>query len=141
MFSRNVLAAALAVVVLHHGHLPRAVGDDKKAEAPAGTWVKSGAELKIEFQDKGVLRIAPHGNKEAVIVCSYTAGKAGAVAVKVTDHEGSDDFKAKIKDHAPVGLEFEFTWTVKDGKATLSEVKGKSKDVLSSHLEGEYEKK
>ena len=32
-------------------------------------------------------------------------------------------------------------WQVKDGSATLADVKGKNADALRAHLEGDYEKK
>ena len=143
MFSRNVLvAAALAVVFAHHGYLPRVVADDKKAEAPAGTWAKKGMDVKLEFPEKGVLKVYPHGEKDAfAVVCSYTLGKDGRVKAKVTDHEGSAEIKEKAKNIVPVGLEFEFTWTVKDGAGKLDDVKGDKTEPIKNHLEGEYEKK
>ncbi len=140
MILRNVLAAALAVVVLHHGHLPRAAGDDKKA--PAGTWAKKGADVKLEFPEKEILKVYPHGDKDAfAVICSYTLGKDGLVKAKVKDYEGSAEIKEQAKNVIPVGLEFEFTWTVKDGAGKLDDVKGDKTEPIKNHLEGDYEKK
>ena len=142
MFSRNVLAAGLAVLVALHGYLPRAVGDDKKAEGPTGTWAKKGMDVKLEFPEKEVLKVYPHGDKDAfAVVCSYTLGKDGLVKAKIKDYEGPAEIKEKAKNALPVGLEFEFTWTVKDGAGKLDDVKGDKTEPIKNHLEGDYEKK
>lgn len=120
---------------------PFAVADDKKT-APAGAWAKKEGQAHLEFADKGVLKVHPHGDKaDLVIVCSFTTGKDGVVKVKVTDHEGDDKFKAKLKEVVPVGTEFQFKWAATDDAATLEDVDGKDADRLKSHLEGGYEKK
>jgi hypothetical protein len=142
MFSRNVLVAAgLAVVIALHGHSPRAAGDDKKAEGPAGTWVKKGADIKVEFPEKEILKVYPHGDSGFIVICSYTLGKDGVVKAKIKDYEGSAEIKEKAKNALPVGLEFEFTWTVKDGAGKLDDVKGEKTEPIKNHLEGDYEKK
>ena len=48
-----------------------------------------------------------------------------------------------IGEKIPIGTEFSFQWKVKDGAATLAEVKGdESKtELLKAHLEADYEKK
>jgi hypothetical protein len=115
--------------------------DDKAKSALSGTWMMKGGEIKIVFADKDVMKIYPHGNKEEVlaIVCDYTVQKDGLVKAKVSDLQG--EAKDKLADKVPVGMEFTFTWKVKDGTAQLDEVKGENTDVFKSHLEGDYEKK
>ena len=58
---------------------------------------------------------------------------------KISELQGSA--KDMAKDKIPVGLEFTFKWTAKDGNAELAEVKGENTDIFKSHLEGKYEKK
>lgn len=114
--------------------------DDKDKPALAGVWVRQGAELKIEFCDKGVLKIFPHGDKEVIIVvCKYTVNKDKRVKAKITELDGTE--KEKAKEILPVGLEFSFTWKIKDDIATLDDVGGKDIETLKSHLEGKYEPK
>jgi hypothetical protein len=116
--------------------------DDKAEAAPSGVWVQTGGEHKIEFADKGVMKIHPHGDKvQLAIVCKCTAGKDGVVKAKVTEIEGKEDVKNKVKEVVPVGLEFSFKWQVKDDKAMLDDLKGDKTEVLKSHLEGKYDKK
>jgi hypothetical protein len=99
-------------------------------------------DVKLEFPDKEVLKVFPHGDKDAfAIVCSYTLGKDGVVKVKVKDYEGSDEIKEKAKNFVPVGLEFSFTWKAKDGSATLADITGEKADAIKNHLEGDYEAK
>jgi hypothetical protein len=123
-----------------------AVGaDEGKAQAkPAltGVWVLKGGELKIEFADKNVVKIFPHGdNVELTVLCKYTLEKEGKVRIKITDFEGKDEAKEAAKERLPVGTEFTFAWKAKDGTAKLSDVKGDKVDLLKSHLEGEYNQK
>jgi hypothetical protein len=122
---------------------PGAVADDKKDEkdkpALSGSWVKKGGELKIEFADKGVMKVYPHGTDVFVLVCEYTRGKEGAVQVKITGFEGKDEAKKKAQELLPVGTEFRFKWKAKGDAATLDFQKGD--EHLKSHLEGEYEQK
>jgi hypothetical protein len=122
-----------------------AVAADKKADkdkpALTGTWTQAGAELQIAF-DKDVMKVFPHGDKaDIAIVCKYTAAKDGLVKATVSDYEGKEEFKNKIKELVPTGLEFSFKWQVKDDNATLDDVKGDKTDALKSHMEGKYEKK
>lgn len=123
-----------------------ASAEDKKADkdkpALSGVWVQTGGELKIEFEGKDVMKIFPHGeNKVIVIICSYTIDKEGLVKAKVTDFDGTDEAKEKVKEKVPVGLEFSFKWKVKDDTATLDDLKGDKVDVLKSHMEGKYDQK
>src|SRR5579859_7307073 len=77
-FCKCGAALACGIAVL----LSVASAGDKKGDksALAGTWSKKGAELKIEFADKGVLKILPHGDPALIaIVCDYSAGKGGLV--------------------------------------------------------------
>jgi hypothetical protein len=132
------------VAILAYGVLALAsvamAADDKPALS--GVWVQKGSDLKIEFADKDTVKVSPHGDKAPiVIVCKYTADKDGAVKATVKDFEGKEELKDKIKAQVPVGLEFSFTWKVKDATATLGEVKGKGVEGLKSHLEGDYTKK
>jgi hypothetical protein len=140
---RNILrpVALLACSLLILTAQPVAADDEDKA-ALSGVWERKGGDLKIEFADKDVLKIAPHGDKAMfVIVCSYTVDKQGLVKVKLTDLEGKEELKQKAKDALPIGLKFSFKWQVKNDTATLDDVKGDNADRLKSHLEGDYEKK
>ncbi len=124
-----------------------ASADDKKDDkaAPSGTWVRKEGELKLEFDGKGELKIAPHGDsKKIAIVCDSTVEKAGRIKVKVTRAEGSSEEAVnKVKEHVKSGLEFSFKWTVKGDTAKLDDLKGEGDVIehLKSHLEGDYEKK
>jgi hypothetical protein len=112
--------------------------DDKPALS--GVWVLSGGEMKIEFARKDVMKLFPHGESEVIIVvCQYAAGKDDTVKAKITGLEG--EAKEKVQDMLPVGLEFSFKWSVKNGAATLKEVKGDDVDLLKAHLEGDYSRK
>ena len=118
------------------------VGAEDKVQAPSGTWDKKEGMGRIEFADKGVVKIHPHGDKaELTLVCSYTAGKDGVLKVKITDHEGKSELIAKLKDRLPTGTEFSFKWVAKDDSATVEDVEGKELEGLKSHFEGGYEKK
>jgi len=121
-----------------------ASADDKKGDkdksAPAGVWQMKDGEQRIEFADKGVLKISPHGKDELIlVVCKFTVEKDGSVKAKVTELSG--EAKDKVKDVVPVGYEFTFKWNAKDDAATLDEVKGENVEHLKSHLEGKYGKK
>ncbi len=130
---------ASAVLVLAG---PSALADDKDKPALSGAWAKKGGEMKIEFGDKGVLKLLPHGDKAGIVIlCKYTLEKDGVVKAKITELEAKEDFKEKLSQLVPVGLEFSFKCKVKDNAATLEDVTGDKTDTLKSHLEGEYEKK
>jgi RNA polymerase sigma factor (sigma-70 family) len=138
----HLLAAADA---WHHVSATAAAADEKDGKDKpglSGTWVKKEGELRIEFADKEVLKVSPHGKDDLIlIVCSYTVEKDGRVKAKVTDFEGKDEAKQKVKEKLPVGTEFSFTWKVKGEAATLDDVKGDSVEGLKAHLEGDYGKK
>ena len=137
-----VCGAALACGVLALVALsaPAADKDDKDKSAAAGVWERKEGEMKIEFADKDVLKISPHGKDELILVlCKYSIDKDGLVKAKVTELEGKA--KDKVKDAVPVGLEFTFQWKVKEDAATLDDVKGDNVEHLKSHLEGKYGKK
>jgi hypothetical protein len=146
----NVMVAKTLeyLVVLACGALalagPAATADDKKGDKPAlsGSWGKKGGELKIEFADKAVLKIAPHGDSAVIaIVCDYTVGKGGLVKAKVTGFEGKEEAKKHLGEKVPVGTEFSFKWKVKDDTAKLDDLKCVKVEQLKSHLEGDFEKK
>jgi hypothetical protein len=121
-----------------------APAEEKKADKPAlaGTWAKKEGELKVEFADKGVVKIVPHGDPALiVIVCDYTAEKDGMVKAKVTGFEGKDEVKKKLQDKLPVGFKFSFKWKADGDAAKLSDVAGDDVDLLKAHLEGDFEKK
>jgi hypothetical protein len=114
-----------------------AFADDKNA--PTGTWMKSGGELRIEFADKE-LKISPHNKDEVIlVVCKMSLDKDGVVKAKISELQGSA--KEKAQGVLPVGTEFTFKWQAKDGEATLDDFKGENIETLRSHLEGKYEKK
>ena len=116
------LLVACGVFVLAAG---LTFADDKnRKDKPAlsGAWAKKEAELKIEFADKNVARIVPHGDDAViVIVCEYTVAKDGRVNLKVTDFEGKDEAKAAVKEKLPVGTEFSFKWKVEGDAAKLDD--------------------
>jgi hypothetical protein len=121
-----------------------AAADAPKADAPAlsGTWGKKDGELRIEFADKEVLKIAPHGDPELLaIVCRYTTAKGGKVSAKVTGFEGKEEATKKVQEHLPVGRKFSFKWSAKGDSARLEDVAGDEAETLKSHLEGDFEKK
>ncbi len=141
MMLRNPLTygAVLACSVLALAGLS-AAADDKDKPALTGVWMQKGGELKIEFCDKDVLKIFPHGDNEVIIVvCNHTIEKDKRVQATITELEGKA--KEKAKEFIPVGLVFSFTWQVKDDGATLGDLKGKNVDTLKGHLEGNYNQK
>jgi hypothetical protein len=144
--------AALACGVLALAGLSASAGgdkddkDDKDKPALSGVWVRKGGDkrhpLKIEFPGKDVMKIFPHGENEAIIIsCKVTAGKGGLVKAKVTELEGKEEVKEKVKEVVPVGLAFSFKWQAKDDTATLDGLKGDKAEGLKSHLEGKYDRK
>jgi hypothetical protein len=121
-----------------------ATADDNKGDKPAlsGTWGKKDGELKIEFVDKDVLKIVPHGDPAVIaIVCDYTVEKQGLVKAKVTGFEGKEEAKKKVQEHLPVGFKFTFKWKVNGDAARLADVKGDGVETFKSHLEGDFEQK
>jgi hypothetical protein len=135
--------AVLACGVMLLAGLSASAGD-KKGDKPAlsGTWAKKDAELKIEFADKGVLKIAPHGDPALIaIVCDYSIEKEGRLKAKISSFEGKEEAKKKIANLFPVGFKFSFRWTVKGDAVRLDDLTGKNIDTLKSHLEGDFEKK
>jgi len=121
-----------------------AAADDKKEEKSglSGTWAKKDDELKLEFADKDVLKIVPHGDSAViVIVCDYRVEKEGLVKAKITGFEGKEEVKKQIGEKLPVGFKFRFKWTVKGDAATLNELTGENVEMLKSHLEGDFKQK
>jgi hypothetical protein len=138
----STCGAVLAGAALVLAAIPAPAQGQKDKGKPAleGLWAQQGGNLKIEFCDKEVLKISPHGDDQMIlIVCSYTVAKDKRIQAKITELEGNK--AAKAKEILPVGLEFNFTWQVKDGVATLGDVQGKNADMLKSHLEGKFDKK
>src|SRR5262245_47521965 len=136
---RVVLACGLLALVSL-----AATADDKKGDKPAlsGTWGMKDGEVKIVFADKGVMKIAPHGDSDVIaIVCDYTVRKEGLVKATVTGFEGKEDVKKHVAEKLPVGTEFSFRWTVKKDTAKLDDVKCEKVEQIKSHLEGEYHRK
>jgi hypothetical protein len=123
---------------------PAAAGEKKDKDKPglSGVWMLKGGETKIEFSDKNVLKISPHGDNDVIVViCAYTAGKAGLVKAKITDFEGKDELKKKVKEMLAIGSAFTFRWQARDDTAKLGDLKGKEVELLKSHLEGEYSRR
>src|SRR5262245_27119554 len=121
-----------------------ATAGDQKGDKPglSGTWAKKDGQLKLEFGDKKVLKIVPHGDPAViVIVCDYTVEKEGVVKAKVTGYEGKEEIKKKVESHVPVGSTFSFHWRVNGNTGQLDGLKGKDVEVFKSHLEGDFEKK
>lgn len=129
----------LAVVCA--SHLVECGEADKPALQDA--WGKKGGEVKIEFADARVMKIAPHGDSTVIaIVCDYMVENRTLVKAKVTGFEGtSEQAKKKLAEHLPVGVEFNFQWTTNGDGAKLEDVKGNKVETLKPHIEGSYEKK
>lgn len=144
MGMRTVGWLSLVVGLLLTLTAPLAWGHEKK-EAKAelsDTWTMQGGEMKIEYVDKESFKLHPHGDHPVIVIlCSYQVDKKGLVKAKVTDFEGKETAKAQIREKLPAGSEFSFTWSLKDGVATLGEVKGEEATLLKSHLEGKYDQK
>jgi hypothetical protein len=142
MLRRTFNGAVLSCGFLFLAGVP-ALADDDQGNKPAlsGAWGKKEGQLKIQFADKGVMKIFPHGDDTCAILFSYTVEKGGLVKVKVTGFEGTEEVQKKIAEHAPLGLKFSFKWTVKGDAATLNDVKGDKAETLKSHLEGDFEEK
>jgi hypothetical protein len=117
-----------------------AFADDKKPSL-SGVWVMKEGEPKIEFVDKNVVKIFPHGNNVIVIVCEYASDKDHRVKAKIKELEGTDEVKEKVKELLPLGTEFSFQWKIKDDMAKLDDVKGDKVEHIKSHLEGDYSQK
>jgi hypothetical protein len=133
----SVLSIGLLVLA---GLSARADDKNDAKDRPSGVWALQGGEMKLEFADKDVLKISPHGKDELILVlCKYTLGKDGTVEATITELEGKA--KAKAAELLPVGLKFTFKWMAKDDKATLDDVKGDKVEALKSHLEGKYDRK
>jgi hypothetical protein len=135
-----ILALHLAGLGLLGGN--RVLAEDKPKAGLTGTWTKKAGELKIEFVDKEVMKLHPHGdNPVIVIVCGYQVEKDGIVKASITEIQGKEEVREKAKSIVPVGLKFSFTWKVSGDAATLEDTKGDKTDTLKSHLEGEFELK
>jgi hypothetical protein len=110
--------------------------------APSGIWIQKQGdhELLVDFSTKDMVKIsASHGDKGITVTCSYTVDKEGRVKAKITQVE---ERGINIKDKLPEGLEFNFTWEVKEDAATLGDIKPEQNtEVLKAHLEGKYERK
>ena len=121
-----------------------ASADDKNGDksAPSGAWAMKDGELKIEFADKDVMKIAPHGDSAIlVIVCNYTVEKGGRVKAEVTGFEGKEEAQKKVQEHLPVGFKFSFRWKANGAAARLDDLMGDNVEMLKSHLEGDFEQK
>jgi peroxiredoxin len=137
-------ALALASLAATGCSGPPPMADDKKGDKPAlsGTWGKKDGELKIEFADKRVLKITPHGdNTVLAIVCDSTLEKEGLVTAKVTGFEGKEAAKKHVEERLPVGTKFSFKWMVKADNAKLDGLTGDKVEVLKHLLEGDFEQK
>ena len=124
--------------------LPASADDKKDKDKPAlsGVWMLKGGETKIEFSDKNVMTISPHGDSNVIaVICEYSVGKEGLVKAKITDFGGKDEAKKMVQEMLPVGTKFSFNWKVTDNAAKLDDLKGDEVEPLKSHLEGEYSNK
>jgi hypothetical protein len=129
----------LAFSIFMMASLSASAGGKNDKTALSGVWVLKGAELKIEFPAKDVLKISPHGDSKVIaLICKYTADKDGVVKAEITGFEGKDEVKDKVKDKLPIGTQFRFKWKVADDTAKLNDLKGDQSEHLKSHLEGEY---
>ncbi len=144
MSSQKILTLVAVLTCCAVASLPVSADDKKdgKDKRPlSGAWVKKEGELKIEFSDKNVMKIVPHGNEDVlVILCTYTVEK-GEVKVKVTGFEGKEEAREKVKEKLPIDSQFRFKWHVEGDTRSLDDVKGDKSDLLQSHLEGKYDRK
>jgi hypothetical protein len=116
--------------------------NDKDRPVLSGVWTLKEGETKIEYSDKSIVKIFPHGdNRVIAVICEYTADKEGVVKAKITKFEGEDEAKKRVKEMLPIGTKFRFRWKVKDDSAKLVDVQGDQADHLRAHLEGEYGRK
>ncbi len=135
-----VALAACGVVLL--STLAALADEGKDAKSLSGSWEKKSGQVKFAFSDKDVMKIYPHGDQFGfAIVCKYSIEKDGRIKAKITDLDAKDEIKDKVKGVAPVGLEFNFKYEIKNDTVTLDDIKGENVDALKSHLEGEYELK
>jgi hypothetical protein len=115
--------------------------DDKDKPALSGVWVQKQGDIdfQLEFPEKAVMKITIfHGDKGAILTCSYTLDKEGLVKAKITEVEEKG---INAKEKLPVGREFSFKWRVKDDAATIDDVMGDDVQPLKAHLEGKYDQK
>ena len=143
MRARTLLCGVVLVSsVFIMAGLSASAGAKNDKAALSGVWMLKGGELKIEFADKNVLKISPHGDSKLIaVICKYTVENEGLVKAKITDFEGKDEVKQKAKDHLPVGTAFRFKWRVTADTAKLSDLQGDQSEHLKAHLEGEYSQK
>src|SRR5207249_3411297 len=116
-------AALVCALIIFADSSASAGGEKSKGKSRlAGVWQLTGGEMKIEFADKGMMKLFPHGDSDViVIVCQFSAEKQKPVKAKITEFEGKEEAIKKVKELLPVGLEFSFKWQVKDALATLSD--------------------
>lgn len=130
------LFAGTLVVALAAGP---AAADDKDKVTLSGTWTReaNGLDLKFAFS-KETFKFAVFGGENGVtITCKYAVEKDGTVKATVTKVEEKGNFPSK----PPDGLEFSFQWKVKDGTASLDDLKGPDLAEAKAIVEGEYAKK
>jgi hypothetical protein len=136
-YCRAVLACCACILV----SLAASADDKKDKDKPAlsGVWTQKGGETKIEFSEKNVMTICPHGDSNIIaLICEYNVEIEGLVKAKITDYGGKEEAKTKVKELLPVGTEFRFKWKVTDNAAKLDDLTGDQVEPLKSHLEGEY---
>jgi hypothetical protein len=138
---RHFFVHVLAQIGL--AHTGSGAADEKKDDkpAPAGTWERKEGEAKIDFPEKGVMKIYPHRTDVIVFVCKCAVEKDGLVKAAITGFEGKPEAREKAREKFPVDTEFTFKWTVKDTVATVADLKGEKFEPFKSILEGEYGKK
>jgi hypothetical protein len=131
---------ALGAVLVATGGSPAQDAKDKKADGPAGVWVREagGLELKFDFTDakKGSFKLtAMNGDNGAVVGCKF-AVKDGVVRAEIKDVEEKGNFPSK----PPVGFEFKFKWKATGDAAELSDLVGDNIDNVRPVVEGEYKR-
>jgi hypothetical protein len=134
---RAVLACSAFILV----SLSALADDEKDKDKPAlsGVWMLKEGETKLEFSEKNVMTICPHGDSNVIaVICEYTVEREGLVKAKITDFGGKDDAKRIVKEMLPAGTEFTFKWKVTNNAAKLDDLKGDNVEQLKAHLEGEY---
>ena len=115
-----------------------APAEDKKDKDKVTTWTReiNGIDLRFEF-GKGTGKIRVDTADNALILEVKLKTEKDVVSVEITDVE----VKGNFPNTAKKGDKFSFKWEVKDGVATLSDLKGENVEEAKRVVEGEYKLK
>src|SRR5947209_19180363 len=86
MTRRTLLGLGVALIWSLLPRTPRGQAVEREDKTLTGTWTRKEGELRLEFSDRDVLSISPHGKDEFVLIrCKYTADPSGIGKSKVTE--------------------------------------------------------